>query len=168
MKKIPLTQGKFALVDDCDYERLVRYKWHVGNTTGGNWYAFRSGIYKDGIQRHIAMGREILNAKETEQVDYRTGNTLDNTRGNIRLCDNMQKKQNSKKHATYCGRQTSSKFKGVCWHKGDRIRKGRWQASITVEKKRVCLGSFQDEKLAATAYDEAAMENFGEFARTNF
>ena len=28
MKEIPLTQGKFTIVDDDDYEELSKYKWY--------------------------------------------------------------------------------------------------------------------------------------------
>jgi len=30
MKKIPLGRGLFALVDDADFEKVNRWKWHAG------------------------------------------------------------------------------------------------------------------------------------------
>jgi hypothetical protein len=38
MKQIPLTRGKFALVDDVDYERLIQTKWQAKPSTN-TWYA---------------------------------------------------------------------------------------------------------------------------------
>jgi hypothetical protein len=45
----------------------------------------------------------------------------------------------------------SSKFKGVCWHKG----KLKWDASITINKKRIHLGYFKCEEEASNAYKSA-------------
>lgn len=58
----------------------------------------------------------------------------------------------------------SSKYKGVHWSK----QSNKWCASIKTNSKRTNLGLFIDEKLAARAYDEAALSLFGEFAFLNF
>ena len=60
-------------------------------------------------------------------------------------------------------KNSSSKFKGVSWHKRDQ----KWQAYITINKKRKYLGYFNNEKEAAKIYNAAAKELFGEFARIN-
>ncbi len=57
----------------------------------------------------------------------------------------------------------SSKFKGVCFHK----RHKKWQASINSGGRLIHLGSFGGEIEAAKAYNEAALEYFGEFAKLN-
>ena len=44
----------------------------------------------------------------------------------------------------------------------------KWRAKITIFGVRRHIGRFDDEVEAAQAYDEAALENFGEFARLNF
>jgi hypothetical protein len=60
------------------------------------------------------------------------------------------------------GQQPTSRFKGVCWSKG------RWKAGIQKDKQAYKLGYFEDEIAAAQAYDEKAIELYGEFARINF
>ena len=152
MKEIKLTQGKVALVDDADYEWLSQWKW----TYGG--YAFR--MIRDGTrkQRMIYMHRVIMDAQPGEQVDHINRDGLDNRRENLRLCSSSQNNGNQRKT------RGSSRFKGVSWHKEGR----KWQTGIKLHGTQRHLGLFTDEVEAAHAYDDAAREKFGEFARVNF
>jgi hypothetical protein len=61
-------------------------------------------------------------------------------------------------------RGTSSRFKGVS-HRKDR---DIWSAGIGISGEHKSLGCYDDEVEAARAYDRAAVEYFGEFARLNF
>jgi hypothetical protein len=83
-KLIPLTQGKFAIVDAEDYERLSKYKWHVDK--GDSTYYAARGI----VGKNFRMHREILNAPEGLVVDHRNHNGLDNRKKNLRLCTRSQ------------------------------------------------------------------------------
>ena len=77
---------------------------------------------------------------------------------NLRNCTNAQNQGNQKKREG-----TTSRFKGVCWHKRDR----KWSARIRKNGHRHNLGYFDDELDAAGAYNVAALELFGEFALLN-
>jgi hypothetical protein len=160
MREIQLTQGKVALVDDEDYADLSQFKWYARRDEN-RFYAVRNKNYgRDGKRIPEQMHRRILNAQLGEKVDHENHNGLDNRRENIRVCTQSQNMWNRLKQV----RKTSSKFKGVCWREDITA----WKVSITINRKQMHLGYFQDEDQAACAYDAAARKYFGEFALVNF
>jgi hypothetical protein len=146
--KIPLTQGKFTLVDNADYEWLNKHKWYVNH-----------GYAVSGFPVRLRMHRLILGLDKTDsrECDHINGNKLDNRRFNLRICNKSQNQQNR------ISRTGSSKYKGVTRHK----KTGRWQAQIRHQGKRYYLGLYINEVEAAQAYNERAKKLFGEFARLN-
>lgn len=143
MKKIPLTQGKFALVDDEDYEYLKRWKWYA-HKDRNTFYAARQTPQGGGKQKMIQMHAEIIGRKEGFVTDHINGNGLDNRRGNLRHATNRQNGQNL--HV-----EKSSKYPGVSWSKSNT----NWRATIRVRGKVKYLGGFVDELEAAQAYQAA-------------
>lgn len=93
------------------------------------------------------------------QTDHINGNTLDNRKENLRICSIAENGRNRKiqKNNT-SGYSGVSYMKGVC----------KWQATICVNKNKIYLGVFETAEESARAYDSAAKEYFGEFARLNF
>lgn len=160
MKEIPLTQGKVALVDDEDYERVAAFKWHATcSSRKRRWYAARNATLPDGRQTKVRMHRFILNAVTALQVDHENGDGLDNRRSNLRPASNGQNQHNRSLSPS-----STTGFKGVTFHR----RWNRYYARIYNDGKEISLGYFADARSAAVAYDIRARELFGEFARTNF
>jgi hypothetical protein len=159
VKRIELTQGKVALVDDEDYEWLSKWSWcyfkYPKASTGYASRTDRSG----GKQRKVLMHREILHAGEGEIVDHRDMDGCNNVRSNLRLASKSQNNANR-----YRQKNTVSRYKGL-FRSG---RKRPWGAQITVDGRRIRIGYFDTEEEAAMAYDAAARKYFGEFARLNF
>lgn len=154
-KRIGLTQGKFALVDDDDYEWLMQWKWHYSNTG----YAVRNSPYVNGKRKTISMHREIMKTPDYMDTDHRDLKRLNNQRYNLRVCTRSQNCQNK-----FRSSKNTSGYKGVVWHK----KLEKWQAQIQRTKKNTHLGYFDTPEEAAYAYDVAARKRFGEFARLNF
>jgi hypothetical protein len=94
-----------------------------------------------------------------KDIDHKNGNTLDNTRGNLRECTNAQNHQNIPKNHN---RPSTSKFKGVVSRPKD-----KWEANIRANNKLLYLGTFSSEIDAALAYNDAAQRLHGDFAILN-
>ncbi len=166
MREIPLTQGKIALVDDEDYDRLTERSW-CAQPSLNTFYAIRCiKVNKKNIT--IRMHREVLNLGINDKisVDHRDRNGLHNFKSNLRKCTHSQNMQNQRIRK---GNKTS-KYRGVWLSKCNRKNKiyKYWYAGIRFEYKMIHLGSFKYQIDAARAYDEAAKKYFGEFANTNF
>ena len=153
IRYIPLTQGKFAIVDAEDYNWLSRYDWFATKSRQ-TYYAHR---YSNG--KIISMHREIMRAPKGLICDHINHNGLVNRKSNLRLCTG---KQNARNRQARSG--CSSKYKGVYWSK----RYKKWRARICFNCRRIHLGYFFDEIKAALAYDDKAVELFSEFAYLNF
>jgi len=154
-KEIPLTKGAVALVDDDMYDYLMQWKWHLGS----QGYAVRNCKRTEVGRKKISMHTMIIKPVFNMVFDHASGNKLDNTRKNLRLCTKAQNSYN--KHSQ---RNNKSGFRGVYWHKNN---KG-WQAQIRVNYKNIYIGTYHDAELAARAYDAEARKHFGKYARTNF
>ena len=152
-KEIHLLRGQIAIVDDSDYEELMRYRWHA-NSYG---YAVCS-LFNKSKETRLFMHRVIMNPPADMQVDHINGNKLDNRRSNLRVCTRAENSKNRKKQST-----SRNTYKGVEWSKDHNA----WRAKIRVGLRRLTLGSFKTEKEAAMAYNEAALRYHGEFAQLN-
>lgn len=160
MKKIPLTQGKFALVDDADYDELSRSKWHAVKAHK-TFYACRAALNPaTGIKTNKqSMHRQILMPKGNLVVDHINHNGLDNQRSNIRVCSHTENMRNREKNYS-----NKSGYKGTTWDKHHK----KWKSFIHLGGKDKILGYYFCLIRAAKSYDEAASKYYGEFALTNF
>jgi hypothetical protein len=154
MKLIPLTQGKFAQVDDWNYDWLMKWKWQA-HKDRYTYYAVRSS-WIEGKRCRIAIHREILNAQKGIKVDHQDRDGLNCLENNIRLATNSE---NGANRVKFSGK---SKFKGVDFHNG------KVRARICINGKSIHIGYFPLEEAAAMAYDKKALELFGIFANLNF
>lgn len=151
MKEIEASnrRGVMILVSDEDYDALKVYRWRVDR---------KGYAYANIGKRKTSMHRLLLCPPLGMVCDHIDGNPLRNTRDNLRVCTPQQNVWNSKKPDGY-----KSPFKGV---RRDRIL--GYTADIQAHGEYVYLGSFGESALLASwAYDLAAIEYFGEFARLN-
>ncbi len=155
--EIPLTQGKVAIVDGGDYERLSHFKWQAHKDQDGLWYACRTEY--EPRKRRVLMHRLIVDAPDRLYVDHRSHDTLDNRRDNLRIVDGSQSAFNRRHRRT-----SRSPYKGITFHRGS----GMWRARIANIKGRISLGLFSTPEAAARAYDVAARHLHGEFCCVNF
>lgn len=61
---IPLTQGKFAIVDAEDYDRLSRHKWHAVKD-GGTFSAAQTRIGFERHRLHLGLFEDPIDAAVT-------------------------------------------------------------------------------------------------------
>lgn len=147
-----------CIIDTSIYDLIKGFRWSVYRAAAGKTYYAKTAVRKPtGQQTTVYMQNFVL--PDIDEVDHRNGNGLDNRRENLRPATHSQNMANRKKIE-----DTSSRFIGVHWRED--IQKFR--AHISVDRKRIDLGHFDDEIKAAKVRDKKAKEIYGEFAKLNF
>lgn len=151
MRKLKLSQNKYAVVDDIFYDYLNKWKWYFNGR-----YAVRTPLKNRGA-KVIRMHRIIMKAPDGLEVDHINGNRLDNRISNLRLCTHAENGKNQS-----LSRRNTTGYKGV-----KQASPNRWQARIRVDGELLHLGLFKTKYEAAKAYNEAALRYHGRFANLN-
>jgi hypothetical protein len=140
---------KVAVVDAGSFELVKKHKWYLDN----------SGYVTTRVKAKLVRLSRLLMEPipEGHEIDHKDRNPLNNRMSNLRYATSSQNKANKT-----CGLNTSG-FKGVCWDKA----RHKWVARISRHRKHYHIGRFDSIKEAALAYNEKAVELFGEFALLN-
>ncbi len=152
----PLGRGNFALVDDDMYDHLMQWTWHIRN--GG----YAAHPYREAgrgsKQRLILMHRLVNNTPDGLFTDHINGNKLDNRRENLRTVTLTTSAWNVGMKPT-----NTSGYSGVTWWERDR----KWTAQVMHNRRMHRIGYFDTKEHAALAYNVAAQELKGPYARLN-
>lgn len=159
MKTINLTQGKVALVDDEDFERLKKFKWYAIKNKK-TFYAKRGVNMGKNKIKHFSMHKEIMGdfPLGMTNIDHKDKDGLNNQKNNLRFCTFSQNMRNRNKQSN-----NTSGYTGVTYFK--KLKK--WRAETHLNKKHISLGLYDNKIDAAKAYNEFAKEHHGEFAVLN-
>lgn len=146
--RLKLTNSsKTTLIDKEDYSLISKYKWCIDA-----W-----GYVINTNRKRVKLHRIIMNAQKGQAVDHVSMDKLDNRKCNLRFATKSQNAMNTKVKSN-----NKTGYKGVSLSS---MRKGYYAAYITINQKHKFLGHFRTPEEAAQAYDKAAKELFGEFAR---
>ena len=163
-KRIVTHEELRELLDHCP--ETVVFTWRVNRGGRARAGTVAGAIDTHGyrqievFQRAYLAGRlawfYVTGSWPVNQVDHADGDQLNDAIINLRETTLRQNMANRKKRAG-----SKSNFIGVVAHEG------MWQATVCKDYKRKYLGTFQTEVEAAIAYNAAAKELFGQFARLN-
>jgi len=156
-KIIPLTQGYEALVDDCDYEFLIKMGLWFAAWNGRNWYAARKENEKTILMHRVIMEKHDPGFKGN--IDHIDTNELNNQYSNLRIATKSQNGANRGPQ-----KNNTSGYKGVYWCK----KRQKWETYVTYQNVRSHLGYFNTPEEAARVYDCAAWSLWEDYAKLNF
>ena len=163
MAKLNLVSKKYpnlhTEIDDEYYDEVSKIIWYPEKKKN------RTAIYAIGKykNKNVYLHRFIMKLLEGDSkiiVDHIDKNGLNNKKENLRLCTQAENLRNSEKRKS---KKQTSIYKGVEWKKD----RNKWRCRIKYNYKSIHLGTFEDEKEAALAYNKKAKELFGEFASLN-
>lgn len=159
MKKIPLTKGKFAIVDDYAYPLVSQFSWFVdadGKPRTNVWDSKRQvpvGVY---------LSRWLKMALPNQIVLFLNKNVQD-----CRIENLYVETDDEGKHKREWQQKIHKKGKFLSKYKGVSKKRNTYYAYINKNGIRIRLGTYKNEKDAALAYNKKAEELFGVFATLN-
>lgn len=157
---LELGGGWKAFIDADVYEWAKRYKWYA-KFSRKRVYTVRNDR-SGGNHRIVKLHTEIMPPKSGVTIDHVNAETpfcvLDERRSNLRHATLSEQAWNQRVR-----QRGKDNFKGVIV-----TRSGKWAARIRQYGKLKYLGTFDSPKSAASAYDSAAKNQFGAFAKCNF
>lgn len=164
MKEISITKNQIVLVDDDDYAWLSQWKWQYdgGYASRTCWSKKKKKYQKMFMHRAVLLRKLGMDTDMKVMVDHKNRNRLDNQSANLRIANSSQNCANRVKSIV---RQSFSQYKGVSYRTN---RSKPWVAQISVYGQPRTLGYYLSEIEAASAYDSAAIVQYGEFACLNF
>ncbi|WP_144509849.1 AP2 domain-containing protein [Bacillus sp. FJAT-22090] len=133
------THGTFKIkVDLEDVEKIQQVKWSVNHLNKKKYYVVTG--------KGILLHRLIMDAPKGKDIDHIYGDTMDNRKSQLRICDRKQNMSNSKHYAN-----NTSGHRGVTWNK----TVGKWMAYIMVNYKHKNLGYYVNKEDAINARKQA-------------
>ena len=141
------SKGEIFLVDLIDFWRIKDVCWYIDKQGYVNGH-------KD--KKKVRLHNFLLNCPKGMEVDHIGGEKtrFDCRRYNLRLATYSENNRN--KDVT---KRNTSGTVGVCWNK----RISKWIARISINKKEIWLGYFDNIDDAISARKHAEKEYFGEF-----
>jgi len=149
--------GLNFIIDDEDYSTFTSYKWHVSSYDGRHYLRYKS--------EKIWFHRLIMGVTDSKiMVDHRDMNTLNNSKTNLRICSRGADNSINRPKQ----RNNTSGYKGV-FKRTDGYYKNNpiYRTAIRYQQLLIHLGQYETLELAASVYNFAAKELFGEFALLN-
>ena len=173
MKTIKTNKGESIIVDDRHYAALSNFTWHIdanGYAVTDNVIRSRKEARETGLPRqaNIKMHRLVyelesqVQLKTKEHIDHINQNKIDNRIDNIRL-DIQGEGIGINQINQGLRKDNTTGYKGVVF----RERTGRWESMINCKRKSHWLGAHETKELAALAYNEKALELFGDACYLN-
>jgi len=151
--------GLECIVDDEDYDELIKYNWHPKIYLKDNVCYAAMWNHGHPITIHIFIMKYHEHNINNQDIDHKDHNGLNNQKENLRICTKSQNHYNTNKHR---GNKTSE-YKGVSFDK----HRNKWFVQLKFDNKNIYIGRFDKEKDAGLAYNKKAIEVYGDYAHLN-
>lgn len=159
MSLIKLSNSKLEVIVDDDIADYINQEVWKLHSSG---YACRMQYFGHrGLVKTVFLHRIVNQTPDDQLTDHINHDKLDNRRENLRAVSHQENMANREINSN-----NKSGYKGVHWNKhAQRVK--RWNAAIGNIGKAMTIGNYHTPEEAALAYDCAAIQLRGDFAKLN-